>query len=85
MICDKVQEEYGVAVPYKIPTWSVAPCHQFYLEVLKDGSIIDKFNVHEKAAYMFGRLDLCDFLLEHPTISRFHADVAHSWDYYFSS
>ncbi|CAI8591992.1 unnamed protein product [Vicia faba] len=63
----------GIAVPYKIPAWSSAPCHEFYLEVLKDGSIIDKFNVHEKGAYMFGRLDLCDFVLEHPTISRFHA------------
>ncbi|KAG4922800.1 hypothetical protein GLYMA_18G276300v4 [Glycine max] len=65
----------GVAVPYKIPPWGAAPCHQFYLEVLKDGSIIDKFDVFEKGAYMFGRLDLCDFVLEHPTISRFHAVV----------
>ncbi|CAJ2669212.1 unnamed protein product [Trifolium pratense] len=65
----------GVAVPYKIPNWSAAPCHEFYLEVLKDGSIIDKFNVHEKGAYMFGRFDLCDFVLEHPTISRFHAVI----------
>jgi hypothetical protein len=24
---------------------------------------------------MFGRLDLCDFVLEHPTISRFHAGM----------
>lgn len=24
---------------------------------------------------MFGRVDLCDFLLEHPTISRFHAGI----------
>ncbi|KAK2401779.1 squamosa promoter-binding protein [Trifolium repens] len=38
-----------------------------------DGSIIDKFNVHEKGAYMFGRLDLSDIVLQHPTISRFHA------------
>lgn len=22
---------------------------------------------------MFGRVDLCDFVLDHPTISRFHA------------
>ncbi|KAG5016775.1 hypothetical protein JHK85_022911 [Glycine max] len=65
----------GAAVPYKIPPWSAAPCHEFYLEVLKDGSIIGKFNVFEKGAYMFGRLDLCDFVLEHPTISRFHAVV----------
>ncbi|BAT83190.1 hypothetical protein VIGAN_04030400 [Vigna angularis var. angularis] len=65
----------GAEVPYKIPPWSAAPCHQFYLEVLKDGSIIDKFDVCEKGAYMFGRLDLCDFVLEHPTISRFHAVI----------
>lgn len=25
---------------------------------------------------MFGRVDLCDFVLEHPTISRFHAGNA---------
>lgn len=24
---------------------------------------------------MFGRIDLCDFVLEHPTISRFHAGI----------
>ncbi|CAI9276787.1 unnamed protein product [Lactuca saligna] len=63
----------GVAVPYTIPPWSEPPCHNFFLEVLKDGSIIDQFDVYEKGAYMFGRVDLCDFILEHPTISRFHA------------
>ncbi|XLR21136.1 hypothetical protein S83_049048 [Arachis hypogaea] len=63
----------GIPIPYKIPPWSSAPCHEFCLEVLKDGTIIDKYDVHEKGAYMFGRLDLCDFILEHPTISRFHA------------
>ncbi|KVI02613.1 Forkhead-associated (FHA) domain-containing protein [Cynara cardunculus var. scolymus] len=63
----------GLAVPYTIPSWSEPPCHNYFLEVLKDGSIIDQFDVHEKGAYMFGRVDLCDFVLEHPTISRFHA------------
>ncbi|KAK9052494.1 hypothetical protein SSX86_029123 [Deinandra increscens subsp. villosa] len=63
----------GVAVPYSIPDWSEPPCHDYFLEVLKDGSIIGQFDVHEKGAYMFGRVDLCDFILEHPTISRFHA------------
>ncbi|KAK4285573.1 hypothetical protein QN277_002255 [Acacia crassicarpa] len=62
-------------VPYKIPAWSGAPSHEFYLEVLKEGCIIDKLDVYEKGAYMFGRLDLCDFVLEHPTISRFHAVI----------
>ncbi|GMI69027.1 hypothetical protein like AT5G38840 [Hibiscus trionum] len=61
------------SVPYTIPQWSGPPCHHFFLEVLKDGCIVDQFKVYEKGAYMFGRVDLCDFVLEHPTISRFHA------------
>ncbi|PON82131.1 Serine/threonine protein kinase [Trema orientale] len=60
-------------VPYTIPPWSGAPGHNFYFEVLKEGSIIDQFDVYEKGAFMFGRVDLCDFILDHPTISRFHA------------
>ncbi|KAH9739755.1 FHA domain-containing protein [Citrus sinensis] len=63
------------SVPYKIPEWSGSPCHKFYLEVLKDGSIVDQYDVCNKGAYMFGRVDLCDFVLEHSTISRFHAVI----------
>nr|XP_043606251.1 kanadaptin [Erigeron canadensis] len=66
------------AVPYTIPSWSEPPCHNYYLEVLKEGSIIDQFHVYEKGAYMFGRVDLCDFVLEHPTISRFHAVIQYN-------
>lgn len=40
------QRSCAAAVPYTIPTWSGRPCHQFYLEVLKDGSIIDQFDVY---------------------------------------
>ncbi|XP_057981949.1 uncharacterized protein LOC131167209 [Malania oleifera] len=65
----------SVSVPYTIPPWSEPPCHKFYLEVLKDGSIIDQLNIYEKGVYMFGRVDSCDFFLEHPSISRFHAVV----------
>lgn len=43
----------GIAVPYKIPLWNAAPCHEFYLEVLKDGSIIDKFNVSVSHYFIF--------------------------------
>ncbi|CAL1392540.1 unnamed protein product [Linum trigynum] len=66
-------QKQSFAVPYTIPEWSGPPCHKFQLEVLKDGTIVDQFDVCEKGAYMFGRVDLCDFVLEHPTISRFHA------------
>ncbi|XVF81821.1 hypothetical protein PTKIN_Ptkin15bG0186700 [Pterospermum kingtungense] len=74
---DSVEKEsnskQSSSVPYTIPQWSGPPSHQFFLEVLKDGCIVDRFEVYEKGAYMFGRVDLCDFVLEHPTISRFHA------------
>ncbi|EYU44253.1 hypothetical protein ABFS82_08G035800 [Erythranthe guttata] len=69
----KEQQNGTAAVPYKIPEWSAPPGHEFVLEVLKDGAIINQFDVNKKGAYMFGRVDLCDFVLEHPTISRFHA------------
>ncbi|KAI5665777.1 hypothetical protein M9H77_15630 [Catharanthus roseus] len=72
---EKEQGPNNISVPYTIPDWSAPPCHQYSLEVLKDGLIIDQFDVNKKGAYMFGRVDLCDFLLEHPTISRFHAVI----------
>ncbi|KFK33222.1 hypothetical protein AALP_AA6G346500, partial [Arabis alpina] len=62
-------------VPYTIPDWSGPPCHKFHLEVLKEGAIVEQLEVHEKGAYMFGRDGLCDFALEHPSISRFHAVI----------
>ncbi|CAH8391516.1 unnamed protein product [Eruca vesicaria subsp. sativa] len=62
-------------VPYTIPEWSGPPCHRFQLEVLKEGAIVDHLDVYEKGAYLFGRDVLCDFALEHPSISRFHAVI----------
>lgn len=62
-----------MGIPYAVPEWSHPPGQPYILEVLKDGSIIEQLDVSKKGAYMFGRIDLCDFVLEHPTISRFHA------------
>lgn len=39
------QSNNNLAVPYKIPPWSAAPGHEFFLEVLKDGSIINRCDV----------------------------------------
>eukprot|EP00252_Welwitschia_mirabilis_P000617 TRINITY_DN1060_c0_g1_i1.p1 TRINITY_DN1060_c0_g1~~TRINITY_DN1060_c0_g1_i1.p1 ORF type:complete len:751 (+),score=218.77 TRINITY_DN1060_c0_g1_i1:121-2373(+) len=58
---------------YQIPPWSEPPGQPYFLEVLKEGSIIDNLDVSEKGAYMFGRSDQCDFVLEHPSVSRYHA------------
>ncbi|KAH9301581.1 hypothetical protein KI387_013164, partial [Taxus chinensis] len=59
--------------PYVIPPWSEIPGHPYHVELVKDGAILDDLNVSQKGAYMFGRSDQCDFVLEHPTISRYHA------------
>lgn len=39
------QPNSNSAVPYKIPPWSGPPGHEFFLEVLKDGSIINRCDV----------------------------------------
>jgi pSer/pThr/pTyr-binding forkhead associated (FHA) protein len=66
-------ETLASSSPYVKPPWSAVPGHFFFLEVLKDGSIVENLEVSSKGAYMFGRSDRCDFVLEHPTISRYHA------------
>eukprot|EP00897_Mesotaenium_endlicherianum_P010618 jgi/Mesen1/9585/ME000656S08851 len=63
--------------PYVVPPWSAKPGVAYSLEVLKEGSVIENLNVCEKGAYMFGRSERCDVVMEHPTTSRFHAVIQH--------
>lgn len=75
MISADSKKEKDVDVPYKEPVWS-GVCHSdsgYYLEILKNGCIVDKLNVCLKPFYVFGRQLNCDFQLEHPSISRHHA------------
>jgi hypothetical protein len=62
---------------YKEPWWSTTPPaeNNFSLEVLKNGCIISTLNLNDKAYHVFGRFPLCDVVLEHPSISRYHALV----------
>ncbi|XP_006659298.2 protein phosphatase 1 regulatory inhibitor subunit PPP1R8 homolog [Oryza brachyantha] len=47
----------------------------YYLEVLKDGEVIDRINL-EKRRHIFGRqVPACDFVLDHQSVSRQHAAV----------
>lgn len=39
------QKNQSAGAPYSIPSWSEPPSHSFFLEVLKDGSIIDRLDV----------------------------------------
>lgn len=68
-----------IVCPYIEPKWSQPPSkdHEdgvYRFEVLKNGVIVEEINnLSDKAYHIFGRLPTNDFVMLHPTISRFHA------------
>ncbi|ERN19190.1 nuclear inhibitor of protein phosphatase 1 isoform X2 [Amborella trichopoda] len=58
------------------PDWAIEPRPGvYYLEVMKDGEILDKISL-DKRRHIFGRqYASCDFVLDHPSVSRQHAAV----------
>ena len=58
------------------PDWAVEPrSGLFWLDVMKDGEVVDKIML-EKKRHIFGRQAImCDFVLDHPSVSRQHAAV----------
>uniref|UniRef100_A0A7N0ZZY8 FHA domain-containing protein n=1 Tax=Kalanchoe fedtschenkoi TaxID=63787 RepID=A0A7N0ZZY8_KALFE len=58
------------------PDWAIEPRAGFYyLEVLKDGEVLDHINL-DKRRHIFGRqIHTCDFVLDHQSVSRQHAAV----------
>ncbi|XP_054714718.1 kanadaptin-like [Uloborus diversus] len=63
-----------VPLPYKEPDWSGVPPPNFCFEVIKNGTVVDTIKVLS-SFIVFGRLDTCEIVLEHPSVSRFHAIV----------
>ncbi|CAK80521.1 unnamed protein product (macronuclear) [Paramecium tetraurelia] len=59
---------------YTPPSWSMRPKLPFYLEVLKNGVLIQQKKIDNKAMYLIGKNEkICDIVLDNPTISRKHA------------
>lgn len=58
------------------PDWAIEPRPGvFYLEVLKDGQVLDQINL-DRRRNIFGRqIQTCDFVLDHQSVSRQHAAV----------
>nr|CAN77615.1 hypothetical protein VITISV_035197 [Vitis vinifera] len=58
------------------PDWAIEPRPGvYYLEVLKDGEVLDQINL-DKRRNIFGRqFASCDFVLDHQSVSRQHAAV----------
>ena len=60
-------------IPYNEPSWGHAPEQEFQLLVIKNGVEIDCVDISGKSFHSFGRLPGCDVILEHPSVSRYHA------------
>lgn len=61
---------------YSPPTWSTAPSQMYYLEQRKNeegNALMDRLPLNEQGHYLFGRLRICDVVLNHATCSRQHA------------
>ncbi|XP_022697672.1 kanadaptin-like isoform X2 [Varroa jacobsoni] len=58
--------------PYDEPSWGGRPEVDFRLSVLKNGTIIGSEKL-AKSFFVVGRHQDCDLIMEHPSISRFHA------------
>lgn len=58
------------------PDWAIEPrTGVYYLDVLKDGEVLDRINL-DKRRHIFGRqFHTCDFVLDHQSVSRQHAAV----------
>lgn len=58
------------------PDWAIEPRPGvYYLDVLKDGEVLDRVNL-DKRRHIFGRqFHACDFVLDHQSVSRQHAAV----------
>ncbi|CAL5006965.1 unnamed protein product [Urochloa decumbens] len=58
------------------PDWASEPRPGvYYLDVLKDGEVIDRISL-DKRRHIFGRqVPACDFVLDHQSVSRQHAAV----------
>ncbi|ORX49918.1 SMAD/FHA domain-containing protein [Hesseltinella vesiculosa] len=58
---------------YEKPEWGDVATFDYSLEVLKGGVSISKIHGPKKDMVTFGRLPLCDVIMEHPSLSRYHA------------
>lgn len=66
---------------YNVPESSSIPPFEYTLEVLRDGSIIDYISLTHRSYTVFGRSPDSDIVLEHPTISRYHAIIQYKSEF----
>lgn len=63
-----------VGVPYTEPPWSGVPDREYSFQVIKNG-VIQASVALDKPFLVVGRKEDCDVVMEHPSVSRYHAVV----------
>jgi len=58
---------------YLEPSWGGIPEKPYYLEILKNGTVVETVKLENKSYFTIGRLPVCDVPFEHPSLSRHHA------------
>lgn len=66
---------------YNIPESSAIPPFEYTLEILRNGTIIDYVSLSHRPYTVFGRSPDSDVVLEHPTISRYHAIIQYKSEF----
>ncbi|XP_010686593.2 protein phosphatase 1 regulatory inhibitor subunit PPP1R8 homolog [Beta vulgaris subsp. vulgaris] len=76
MMAPHVTQVGGGQSTWQPPDWAIEPrTSVYYLEVMKDGEVLDRINL-DKKRHIFGRqFHTCDFVLDHQSVSRQHAAV----------
>ncbi|XP_014253139.1 kanadaptin [Cimex lectularius] len=60
-------------IPYEVPPWKGLPVQRYYIEELKNGTIVRTIELNDKPFVSIGRVEGCNIDMAHPTVSRFHA------------
>ncbi|KEG10470.1 peptidyl-prolyl cis-trans isomerase [Trypanosoma grayi] len=58
---------------FKCPPWAAHPVHACHLHCTRDGVPLPALGLDRFPFYLFGRSAVCDYVLEHPSISSIHA------------
>lgn len=69
---EKIESSNSTVVLPQPLTTLMPPNGQYFLDQIKNGLLISKINV-EKNRLIIGRAADCDIIMDHPSVSRYHA------------
>ncbi len=68
----------AVKSSYEPPAWAALPSAAYFLEMIKDGVVVEKIEISSRPHFVIGRHpSTADIVVAHPSVSRAHAVVQH--------